>query len=126
MAPGWHSVSIGWWMAVAGGWRLAHSLWASSLCSAAAEPRGLAGPCFERAKEAGSKLGGRAVASECALGGCTPRTAFQPLKDKSQNCPQPSRQTILLKRRSETSLVVQWLRLHFHCREYGFDPWSRN
>lgn len=26
----------------------------------------------------------------------------------------------------ETSLAVQWLRLGFHCREYGFDPWSNN
>ena len=25
---------------------------------------------------------------------------------------------------SRTSLMVQWLRLHFHCRGCGFDPWS--
>ena len=25
-----------------------------------------------------------------------------------------------------TSLVVQWLRQHFHCKGCGFDPWSEN
>ena len=28
--------------------------------------------------------------------------------------------------REVTSLVVQWLRLHFHGRGHGFDPWSGN
>lgn len=27
------------------------------------------------------------------------------------------------KRKSRTSLVVWWLRLHFHCMGMGFDPW---
>ena len=25
-----------------------------------------------------------------------------------------------------TSLEVQWLRVCFHCRGFGFDPWSGN
>ena len=25
-----------------------------------------------------------------------------------------------------TSLVIQWLRLHFHCRGHWFDPWLGN
>ena len=30
---------------------------------------------------------------------------------------------VLMRVDSRTSLVVQWWRLHFQCRECGFDPW---
>ena len=50
----WLALSEHW---VVDGCRRWTSSKAGGLCSAAAEPEGLAGPCSERAKEAGHKLG---------------------------------------------------------------------